>query len=267
VQYAAGGEISKKSGGYELHLWLIETASGKVLSELDKTGLTTLDSTAAVLGMAAAQFGQDLRSGKTDSLRATIRMGGIMVQSKQAGAAIFVDGQPRGRTPALVDSLLPGPHQVMLELEGYQRWYRTILAKRAVKDSIVAVLVLSVPGINSYQAPATAPQKTQPAVDEMVPDKNAYVAVDKNPEAIKQVQPVYPQQAKELGVSGKVYVQMLVDTDGHVIRADLAKSSGNASLDAAAIVAAKQWLFTPAIAPGGKPVRVWVMQAFTFKRD
>lgn len=103
------------------------------------------------------------------------------------------------------------------------------------------------------------------SLDEVIPDKSAYVAVDKNPEPIKAPQPVYPEFAKNLGTSGKVFVQMLIDVDGRVIRADIARSSGNASLDEAAVEAAKKWLFTPAIAPGGKPVRVWVMQAFTFK--
>jgi TonB family protein len=103
------------------------------------------------------------------------------------------------------------------------------------------------------------------SVDTEIPDKNVYVAVDKNPEPLKMPQPSYPDIAKKAGIGGKVFVQMLIDVDGHVVRADIAKSSGNQSLDDAAVEAAKQWLFTPAIAPGGKPVRVWVMQSFTYK--
>jgi TonB family protein len=103
------------------------------------------------------------------------------------------------------------------------------------------------------------------SVDTEIPEKGVYVAVDKNPEPLRMPQPVYPDIAKKAGIGGKVYVQMLIDVDGHVVRADIAKSSGNQSLDDAAVEAAKQWLFTPAIAPGGKPVRVWVMQSFTFK--
>jgi TonB family protein len=102
-------------------------------------------------------------------------------------------------------------------------------------------------------------------VDNEIPDKSAYVAVDKAPEVLKGPQPVYPDIAKKAGIGGKVFVQMLIDVDGHVVRADIAKSSGNTALDEAAVEAAKQWLFTPAIAPGGKPVRVWVMQSFTYK--
>lgn len=120
-------------------------------------------------------------------------------------------------------------------------------------------------GAMSAGAASDASSGSALTVEEVIPDKNAYVAVDKSPELVKKVDPVYPEFAKNLGTAGKVYVQMLIDVDGHVLRADVAKSSGNASLDEAAVEAAKQWLFTPAIAPGGKAVRVWVMQAFTFK--
>ena len=102
-------------------------------------------------------------------------------------------------------------------------------------------------------------------VDTDIPEKGAYQALDKNPEPLKMPQPVYPDIAKKAGISGKVYIQMLIDVDGHVLRADVARSSGNVSLDDAAVEAAKQWMFTPAIAPGGRPTRVWVMQVFTYK--
>ncbi len=120
-------------------------------------------------------------------------------------------------------------------------------------------------GAMSAGAASDASSGSSLTVEEVIPDKSAYVAVDKSPEVIKSVEPVYPDIAKNLGTAGRVYVQMLIDVDGRVIRADVARSSGNASLDEAAIEAAKKWLFTPAIAPGGKPVRVWVMQPFVFK--
>lgn len=101
--------------------------------------------------------------------------------------------------------------------------------------------------------------------DEIVPDRQAYVAVDKQPELVKQVAPVYPDIVKKAGIEGTVYLQLLVDFDGHIKMAVVAKSSGNTALDEAAVAAGKQCIFTPAIAPGGKPVRVWVMFPVKFK--
>jgi TonB family protein len=101
-------------------------------------------------------------------------------------------------------------------------------------------------------------------VDEAIPDRNAYVAMEKSPEVIRHAKPEYPEIAKRAGAEGKVYLQLLVDVDGRVMRVEIAKSSGNPVLDEAAVEAAKQVLFTPAIAPGGKAVRVWVMYPVTF---
>lgn len=100
---------------------------------------------------------------------------------------------------------------------------------------------------------------------EEVPDRQAYVAVDKAPEIVKAGKAEYPDIVKKAGIEGKVYLQLLIDFDGHVKMAVVAKSSGNVSLDEAAVEAGKQCIFTPAVAPGGKPVRVWVMWPVTFK--
>lgn len=102
-------------------------------------------------------------------------------------------------------------------------------------------------------------------VEDLVPDRQAFVAVDKQPEIVKAGSPVYPDIVKKAGIEGKVYLQLLIDFDGHVKMVVVAKSSGNVSLDEAAVAAGKQCIFTPAIAPGGKPVRVWVMWPVTFK--
>ncbi len=101
-------------------------------------------------------------------------------------------------------------------------------------------------------------------VDEAIPDKSAYVAMEREPQVIRAAKAEYPEIAKRAQAEGKVYLQLLVDIDGKVMRVELARSSGNPVLDEAALEAGKTVLFTPAIAPGGKPVRVWVMYPVTF---
>lgn len=94
--------------------------------------------------------------------------------------------------------------------------------------------------------------------------KGEFKAMEKTPEIIKKVAPVYPSMARQSGAQGKVILYLLIDTDGHVKQADVAKSSGYEVLDEEAVKAAKQCIFTPAVAPGGKAVRVWVMYPVTF---
>jgi TonB family protein len=101
-------------------------------------------------------------------------------------------------------------------------------------------------------------------VDEAIPDRTAFVAVEKNPEVIRHAKVEYPEIAKRAQAEGRVYLQLLIDVDGRVMRVELAKSSGNPVLDEAALEAGKTVLFTPAIAPGGKATRVWVMYPVTF---
>jgi len=103
--------------------------------------------------------------------------------------------------------------------------------------------------------------------EEVYAGKGEFKAMEKTPEIVKKVAPVYPSMAKQRGSSGKVILYLLIDIDGHVKQADVAKSSGFDDLDEAAVIAAKQCLFTPAMAPGGKAVRVWVMYPVTFTLD
>jgi TonB family protein len=101
-------------------------------------------------------------------------------------------------------------------------------------------------------------------VDEAIPDKSVYVAMEKTPEILRHAPIIYPQQAKEARAEGRVYLQLLIDFDGKVLRTELAKSSGNPLLDEAAVNAGYKVLCSPALAPGGKPVRAWIMYPITF---
>ncbi|WP_052571927.1 serine/threonine-protein kinase [Geothrix fermentans] len=46
----------------------------------------------------------------------------VQVASEPAGAAIFLDGEPHGKTPAALEIPGEGSHQLRLELEGYLPW-------------------------------------------------------------------------------------------------------------------------------------------------
>ncbi|MDI6741005.1 MAG: TonB family protein [Candidatus Edwardsbacteria bacterium] len=92
-----------------------------------------------------------------------------------------------------------------------------------------------------------------------------YMALDKYPELVKRIDPVYPSIAIISGSQGRVCVQALLDIDGKVLRGEVSQSSGNPALDQAAVEAVRQWVFTPAIAPDGKPARVWQSCPIKFK--
>jgi TonB family protein len=92
------------------------------------------------------------------------------------------------------------------------------------------------------------------------PDENA--KVDQGPEPIKQVHPKYPADAKRDKVEGMVWTKLWVDEKGRVVDVTVTKSD-NKMLDAAAIDAARQWSFKPALA-NGKPVAVWISLPFKF---
>jgi protein TonB len=103
--------------------------------------------------------------------------------------------------------------------------------------------------------------------EEVYAGKGEFKAMEKTPELVKLVKPVYPSMAKQRGSTGKVTLYLLIDTDGHVKQAEVARSSGFDDLDEAAMEAAKQFIFKPAIAPGGKAVRVWMAYPVTFSLD
>jgi TonB family protein len=65
--------------------------------------------------------------------------------------------------------------------------------------------------------------------------------------------PVYPQEAKQAGVSGHVLLDTVIGPDGHVT--DIHATSGPALLHPAAIDAVKQWVYKPTLL-NGEPVAV-----------
>lgn len=85
-----------------------------------------------------------------------------------------------------------------------------------------------------------------------------------SPEVIESVAPVYPLSARLAGIQGTVYLEVEVGADGIPQKAGVARSSGNADLDAAALDAVMRWRFSPA-RQDGRPVPSQATVAVEFR--
>jgi TonB family protein len=91
----------------------------------------------------------------------------------------------------------------------------------------------------------------------------AQVAGDLTPPVVIQhVDAVYPPSALAERLHADVVLTVTVDADGHVSKVDVAQSGG-VDLDEAAIVAAHQWTFVPAMRDG-KPLASRIKMPFHF---
>lgn len=81
------------------------------------------------------------------------------------------------------------------------------------------------------------------------------------PKRLVDVQPIYPQTARDAKVTGVVLIEMTIDTDGNVAEAWVVQSVP--LLDQAALDAVKQWKFEPTLL-NGAPVAVRTMVTVSF---
>jgi periplasmic protein TonB len=90
-----------------------------------------------------------------------------------------------------------------------------------------------------------------------------FVPYEKEPTVVKRIEPKYPDLALRAGLEGNVFVKVWVDKEGKVRKVVLLKSDAPI-FEEAAMAAAKQWVFTPAVMQKG-PVSVWVSIPFRFR--
>ncbi len=81
------------------------------------------------------------------------------------------------------------------------------------------------------------------------------------PKLVREVQPVYPEEARKAGLEGVVIIEATTDTYGRV--ADAKVLRGIPGLDQAAVDAVKQWVYEPMVIDGvPKPVVFTVTMQF-----
>jgi len=66
------------------------------------------------------------------------------------------------------------------------------------------------------------------------------------PQILSQVHPTYPEDARKAGTTGKVLLKVQILENGRAGEVNVQQSSGNTSLDEAAVTAVYKWRFTPA---------------------
>ncbi len=72
-----------------------------------------------------------------------------------------------------------------------------------------------------------------------------YDAVDEKPVRTRGSRPVYPLNARRLGLTGEVRVRFVVDTEGRVTAARVVESTGRGRFDRNALNAVERWRFKP----------------------
>ncbi|KAF0142949.1 MAG: periplasmic protein TonB [Stygiobacter sp.] len=94
------------------------------------------------------------------------------------------------------------------------------------------------------------------------PDMNAFTAVEKLPEMVHSVSPEYPEIAKRAGITGKVFVKVLVDKTGRPKKAVVIKSDSEL-FNQVSIDAAMRSAFSPAL-QNQHPIAVWIVLPYRF---
>lgn len=117
------------------------------------------------------------------------------------------------------------------------------------------------------ETPFTHPDTSHNEIKEIFPEERSPI-VPKQQTAMpvyqRNQQPSYPVMAKQRGHEGQILLHVLVNTKGAVSELKIKQSSGHASLDAAALAAVKNWLFTPAT-EDGRAVSMWVDVPIEFR--
>jgi len=113
----------------------------------------------------------------------------------------------------------------------------------------------------SVPSPAPAPVST-PATEQSGPISSPRfdAAYLQNPK------PLYPLLARRRGIEGKVILQVRVGPEGDALSVQLHQSSGDDSLDKAALETVRRWRFVPA-RQGNTPVPATVLVPITFKLE
>ncbi|HEX5084473.1 MAG TPA: energy transducer TonB [Blastocatellia bacterium] len=115
------------------------------------------------------------------------------------------------------------------------------------------------PGLG--EKPSAPPAPPPPPSTSSTQDFEQVPESDLQSRVITEVKPAYPPMARKMKATGTVEVEITISEAGLVIQAEAI--SGHLALRSAAVEAARNWVFKPAML-NGKPVRVKSVLTFVF---
>ena len=115
----------------------------------------------------------------------------------------------------------------------------------------------------------TSPQRPRDVSPQASPASTSQTAgtgVTRLPRPQRNPPPIYPSLAATRRWEGKTTLRVRIEADGGVSKVEVARSSGYPVLDAAAVRAIRNWVFTPAL-KDGKPTAITVRLPVRFSLD
>ncbi len=88
--------------------------------------------------------------------------------------------------------------------------------------------------------------------------------VDELPKPRRRTSPVYPDKARQRGVTGYVKLKILLSASGEIGRVRVVDAKPRGIFEEAALAAVRQWEFDPAVYQGS-PVETWMDQVVRFE--
>ena len=88
--------------------------------------------------------------------------------------------------------------------------------------------------------------------------------VDRRPQLIRHLSPLYPFAAKRKGIQGQVIVRIIVDKMGNVRDPEVIEATPEGVFEESAISAVRRWRFKPAI-KDKRSVSVYVIVPVKFE--
>lgn len=114
--------------------------------------------------------------------------------------------------------------------------------------------------------PVQAPPVAEPVMTVQAEAPPAVTAPRFEAEYLDNPPPAYPRLSRRLREQGEVELRVRVDATGRAVAVELARSSGSARLDEAALHAVSNWRFEPA-RQGERAIEAWVRVPILFKLE
>jgi TonB family protein len=181
--------------------------------------------------------------------------GSAVINSIPDSADVYINDYHFGKTPFQPVKVIPGIYKLKLKHKGYD----SLLTEMNIESGKRLVGKIALKAKNdSVNADSIA------EVLQRIPRCDEFVEINLPPHMKDKKNPCCPRLAKEKGLGGKVYLQLLIDLDGTIMDVVVAKSSGAFCLDYEALTTAYNITFSPAHGQDNKPARVWVMWPVAF---